>query len=175
MRFGQYQAPHQLWWSDREMGTAISCTECSLVAACVGPQNCNHQLNRSVHSHSNVRTVHMGQPCLDPHTTVQSQKLSTKLALLAQKANRQKDPAPVDTQTIGWLNYTEKSLAPSNIPLAGWPWHLRQEEGVKMGGDTPQNKKLTRARKPLSSARPMKPRKEDFTTAFGSSNRLKVN
>ena len=33
--FGQYQAPHQLCWCDREMGTAISCTECSQVAGLI--------------------------------------------------------------------------------------------------------------------------------------------
>ena len=171
MRFGQYQMPHQLHCGNWEMRTAISSTECSLVAACVGQQNCCHQLNSSVHSHSNVRTAHMGQPCLDPQATVQS------------KSQHRTPPETNRQHLLTHNNYKmaqlhwdkEKFLAPSNVPLAGWPWHLRQEEGVKDGRDAPQNKKLTRTRKPLSSARPMNPRKEDFTAAFGSSNCLKVN
>ena len=85
--------PHQLRCGNWEMRTAISSTECSLVDACVGLQNCCHQLNSSVHSHSNVRTAHMGQPCLDPQATVQSKKS-------AQNTPRNQQAAPVDTQQL---------------------------------------------------------------------------
>ena len=137
--------PHQLRCGNWEMRTAISSTECSLVDACVGLQNCCHQLNSSVHSHSNVRTAHMGQPCLDPQATVQSKSQHRT----SPETNRQ-HLLTHNNYKMAQLHWDkEKFLAPSNVPLAGWPWHLRQEEGVKWAGRSSKQEAYTHAQTTL--------------------------
>ena len=53
--------PHQLRWGDREMGTAISCIECSQVAGLIQKSNTNRWKTTSVYYYESKWKVKMGE------------------------------------------------------------------------------------------------------------------